>query len=99
MDLDRVLADAELTPDLLVQQPRHEQLHHLPFARREGRVTIPDHPHSRFLVKRKATAFESLSDGGQQQVISEGLREKLDSPRLHCLDSRVQVKTARNEDD
>src|SRR5262244_433411 len=99
MDLDRVLANAELAPDLLIQQPRHEQLHHLPFARSEGRVTIPDHPHSRFLANSKAAAFESLSDGGEEHVISEGLLEKLDGPRLYCFDSRVHVKTVCNEDD
>src|SRR4029077_1839073 len=40
--LDRLLADAEFRPDLLVQPARHDAGEHLDLARRQRRDTLPD---------------------------------------------------------
>ena len=63
--LYRDLANAEFAADLLIQQAGDHQGHDLPFARGEGRVTVPERLHLRLVTKSNAAAFEGMSDGGQ----------------------------------
>src|SRR6202022_4250477 len=75
------------------------QRHHLPFARSERRVTVPERPYLRLATKCDLAALDGVSDGTQQHIIAEWLSQELDSARLHCLDGHRYVTVTRNEDD
>src|SRR5207253_5797000 len=93
------LADVELATDLFIQQAGGYQRHDLPFARSERRVTVPEHPYLRLATKCGLAALDGVSDGTQQHIIAEWLRQELDSARLHGLDGHRYVTVTRNKDD
>src|SRR6266478_2618985 len=97
--LYRDLADVELATDLFIQQAGGYQGHDLPFARREQCVTVPERPYLRLATKCGLAALDGVSDGTQQHIIAEWLRQELDSARLHGLDGHRYVTVPRNEDD
>src|SRR5712675_3368503 len=93
------LADVELATDLFIQQAGGYQRHDLPFARSERRVTVPERPCLRLATKRGLAALDGVSDGTQQHIIAEWLRQELDSARLHGLDGHRYVTVTGNKDD
>src|SRR6266481_3279207 len=97
--LYRDLADVELATDLFIQQPGGYQRHDLPFARSERLVTVPEGPYLRLATKCGLAALDGVSDGTQQHIVAEWLRQELDSARLHGLDGHRYVTVTRNEDD
>src|SRR3989441_7978204 len=97
--LYRDLADVELATDLFIQQAGGYQGHDLPFARSERLVTVPEGPYLRLATKCGLAALDGVSDGTQQNVIADWLRQELDSARFHGLDGHWYVTVTRNEDD
>src|SRR5689334_17808797 len=95
----RDFADAELATDLLVQPARDHQVHDLPFATGEGRVTVSDGPYLRLAIQGRAAALDGLPDGAQEHVVPEWLRQELDGSRLHGPHRHGHVAMARDEDD
>src|SRR5881396_2323219 len=95
----RDFADAELATDLLVQPAGDHQVHDLPFAMGEGRVTLSDCPYLRLAIQGSPAALDGLADGAQQDVVAEWLRQELDSSPLHRLDRHRHVSVACDEDD
>src|SRR5438132_492022 len=93
------LAVVELATDLFIQQAGGYQHHDLPFARSERRVTVPERPYLRLATKCGLAALDGVSDGTQQHIIAEWLRQELDSARLHGLDGHRYVTVTRNKDD
>src|SRR5437879_4257014 len=93
------LADVELATDLFIQQAGGYQRHDLPFAMSERRVTVPERPYLRLATKCGLAALDGVSDGTQQNVIAEWLRQELDSARLHGLDRHRYITVTRNKDD
>ena len=53
----------------------------------------------RLMIKRGVTARNGLTDGAQQHVVAEWLRQELDSSRLHSLDCHGHVTVTRDEND
>src|SRR5215813_8317392 len=99
MRLDSDFADAEFAAHLLVQQPGGHQGHHLPLARGEGSVTIPDFFRLRRIAESHAAALERLPDSGQKRIITEWLCEELDCTRLHRLHRHRHITVSGDEDD
>src|SRR6266480_1091682 len=95
----RDFADAELATDLLVQPAGDHQVHDLPFATGEGRVTVSYSPYPPPAIQCSAAALDGLADGAQQDVVAEWLRQELDSSPLHRLDGHRHVSVACDEDD
>src|SRR5438445_681782 len=83
----------------LIHQAGGYQRHDLPFARSERRVTVPERPYLRLATKCGLAALDGVSDGTQQHIIAEWLRQELDSARLHGLDGHRYVTVTRNKDD
>src|SRR5712664_2500443 len=63
------------------------------------RVSVSERPYLRLATKCGLAALDGVSDGTQQHVIAEWLRQELDSARLHGLDGHRYVTVTRNEDD
>src|SRR5438309_3179690 len=93
------LADVELSIDLFIQQAGGYQRHDLPFARSERRVTVPEGPQLGLATECGLAALDGVSDGTQQNVIAEWLRQELDSASLHGLDGHRYITVTRNKDD
>jgi hypothetical protein len=97
--LYRDLADVELATDLFIQQSGGDKRHDLAFARRERRVTVPERPYLHLATTCGPAALDGVSDGTQQRIIAEWLRQELDSARLHGLDGHWYVTVTCYEDD
>src|SRR5438046_7426127 len=63
--LDRYFADPKLAADLLVQQTRDDQRHHLAFAWSERSVEAPQRSHFRLLAHSGATSLDGAADAAQ----------------------------------
>src|SRR2546430_5733030 len=93
----RDFADAELATDLLVQPAGDHQVHDLPFATGEGRVTVSDCPYLRLATQCSAAALDGLPDGAQQDVVAEWLRQELDGSPLHRLRSEEHTSELQSQ--
>jgi hypothetical protein len=97
--LYRDLAYAEFPTDLFIQQAGGYQGHDLPLTMCERRVTVPERPCLCFTTKCGLAALDGVSDGTQQHIVAEWLRQELDSARFHGLDGHWYVTVTGNEDD
>src|SRR6266581_4662405 len=93
------LAYAEFPTDLFIQQTGNHQRHNLPLTMCERLVTVPERPCLCFTTKCGLAALDGVSDGTQQHIVAEWLRQELDSARFHGLDGHWYVTVTRNEDD
>src|ERR1700730_3506863 len=97
--LDRLLRDAELGPDLLVQHPGHHEREDLRFAwgqRRNAILHLRDSALFSLFFERPG---HRLRDGGQERSLVQWLRQEVDRPALHRLDAGPDVTVAADEDD
>ena len=99
MGLHRDLADRELGPNLLVQQPRDHECHHIALAMTQRCVAIPQLAQLLLAPERVLAARERLADGGKDDVVAERLGEKLDRAGLHRAYRHRHVGIPRDEDD
>jgi hypothetical protein len=97
--LYRDFAYAEFPTDLFIQQAGGYQGHDLPLTICERRVTVPERPYLRLTTKCGLAALDGVSDGTQQHIVAEWLRQELDSARFHGLDGHWYVTVTGNEDD
>src|SRR2546425_5708006 len=99
MDLDGDFAGAQLGGDLLVEEARDDQGHHLTLARRQRLVPPAQLSQLRPPAALRAVAVNRLLNGVQQLLVTEGLREKFHRPGLHGLHRHRHVAMTRDEDD
>src|SRR3989442_14067349 len=99
MDLDGDFAGAQLGGDLLVEEARDDQGHHLTLARRQRLVPPAQLSQLRPPAALRAVAVNRLLNGVQQLLVTEGLREKFHRPGLHGLHRHRHVALTRDEDD
>jgi len=97
--LHRDLADAELGADLFVHEARDNQGKYLALACAERGVSVLERPHLCLASEREVAPVESGSNRGEQHVVSERFRQKLDRPGLHGLDRHRHVTAAGDEND
>jgi hypothetical protein len=84
--LYRDLAYAEFPTDLFIQQAGGYQGHDLPLTMCERRVTVPERSYLRLATKCGLAARDGVSDGTQQRIITEWLRQELDSAFMAWTD-------------
>src|SRR5262249_36729175 len=91
--------NVQLASNLLIEQPVHNQGHHLALTRRERRVTVSQRLYFRFLAHRVAALLDRMTDRVQQNIGIEWLGEGLDRACFHGPYGHRDVALPGDEDD
>src|SRR5258708_6092001 len=96
---DGGLAGAQLAGDLLVEKTCDDARQHVSLTGREGRVATTQLGALAALRADRAIALDRVSNGVEQVLLAERLRQKLHRTGFHGPDRHGDVAVAGEEDD
>src|SRR5204862_5455371 len=99
MNLDRLLRNAQLTGDLLVEHPGDHEPQHVALARGQSGEAPLDHNALGSFSPALPAAGEAALHAGEKLRGAEGLLQAVHGPLLHRTDTRGHVAVARHEYD
>src|SRR5262245_28544422 len=99
MDLDRDLAEPELTRHLLVHEACRDEGHDFALPHGQRLESSADSSNRLIRITPFAIRLKGVRDGIQHVLIAEWLRQKIDRTSLHCAHRHRDVAMASHEDD